>query len=186
MKRIKSNVPVIIPIVLYTGDKKWNSTTKLSKLMDKDVVNIVKEYIPEIQYLLIDKNRYSDEALTKMHDLISGLLYIENMEGSDIYEKFQVFLEIFLLGVKIEDRDILKQYFVALAKQKYKFDLNEEELFDQEDFKMINERLGIGREQIKQEEKLEVAKNMLKDGVSIKLISKYTGLKQSQILKLKK
>ena len=30
------------------------------------------------------------------------------------------------------------------------------------------------------------ARNMLKDGVSIQLIRKYTGLKQSQILKLKK
>ena len=77
--RIKKDVPIIVPIVLYTGDVKWNSAVRLSKLMNKEVYNVVKEYVPEIKYFLIDKNRYKDEELENMHNVISGLLYLERM-----------------------------------------------------------------------------------------------------------
>ena len=51
MERIKKNaeeIPAVIPIILYIGDEKWDAEVRLSKLIDKEVYRIVREYIPDI------------------------------------------------------------------------------------------------------------------------------------------
>ncbi len=195
MERIKRDVPMIIPIVLYTGDRKWSSAVKLSQLMDKQVYAIVKEYVPEIKYILIDKNKYTDEALKKMHDLISGLLYLEKMKKEDIKKRVKEFFEVFSKGIKEEEWEILKEYFIALFRQKFNKKIDDKIFKKKEEIKMMTTAIDEWREELLQEGKLEgerkgefkgklkVANKMLKEGFKPQVISKVTGLKQSQIIK---
>ncbi|MFP3020597.1 MAG: Rpn family recombination-promoting nuclease/putative transposase, partial [Wolbachia sp.] len=78
-----------------------------------------------------------------------------------------------------------------------KFNWSEEELLAYEQMKKrimdevaalaqkFDEGLKVGHEKGRQEEKIEVAKNSLKAGVSIDVIAQITGLSHSEILQLK-
>ena len=45
-------IPLIAPIVLYIGEKKWHAKVRLSDLMNKEVVKAVGGYIPDLRYIL--------------------------------------------------------------------------------------------------------------------------------------
>ena len=49
---------------------------------------------------------------------------------------------------------------------------------------MLKERHDDGRDEGRTEGKIETARNMLKDGLSFDLITKYTGISEQQISKL--
>ena len=80
--------PLIIPIVLYTGDKKWNVSTEFSKTQERD--NLFPEYSIKQIYKLIDINKYKIEELKQINNKISKMLMIEkctnNMEIGKILE----------------------------------------------------------------------------------------------------
>lgn len=193
MERIKRDVPMIIPIVLYTGDRKWLSAVKLSQLMDKQVYAIVKEYVPEIKYILIDKNKYTDEALKKMHNVISGLLYLEKMKKEDIKNRVKEFIEVFSKGIKEEEWEILKEYFKALFKQKFNKKIDDKIFKKKEEVNMMTTAIDEWREELLQEGKIEgelkgklkVASKMISKGFKLPVIISVTGLKKNQIIKLR-
>ncbi len=72
--------PLIIPIVLYTGDRKWNVEKKYSKKVEKYGTN--KNYI-ELQYELIDINQYTEEELLKKNTILSYAMLIEKNRGKE-------------------------------------------------------------------------------------------------------
>ena len=80
--------PLIIPRVLYTGDKKWNVSTEFSKTQERD--NLFPEYSIKQIYKLIDINKYKIEELKQINNKISKMLMIEkctnNMEIGKILE----------------------------------------------------------------------------------------------------
>lgn len=80
--------PLIIPIVLYTGDKKWNVSIEFSKTQERD--NLFPEYSIKQIYKLIDINKYKIEELKQINNKISKMLMIEkctnNMEIGKILE----------------------------------------------------------------------------------------------------
>ena len=48
-----------------------------------------------------------------------------------------------------------------------------------------NSEIGQAKKEGKKEEKLEIAKNMLKDGMNLETVMKYTGLSKEEVLNLK-
>lgn len=77
---ILEKYPLIIPIVLYTGDRKWNVEKKYSKKVEKYGTN--KNYI-ELQYELIDINQYTEEELLKKNTILSYAMLIEKNRGKE-------------------------------------------------------------------------------------------------------
>jgi len=188
--RIKEEIPIIIPIVFYIGDKTWSGATSLTDLMDKEVLKIIKNYVPELKYMLIDKNRYTVLDLKKMQDSISGILYLEKMTGEDVEKHLKEFGRLFLKGLKRENRTVLLEYIKYLVEYKFEKKINTEKL----DVKEVKSMLANVFDKVEakatqrgmQKGKREVAKKMLDTGIDTTIIAKVTGLKKTEINQLKR
>ena len=198
IKKNKPEIPVIIPIVLYIGDKRWEVGESIKELIDEGVYKVFKEYIPEMRYILIDKNRYSEKELEEMRDIISGLLYLEKMGEEDIVERVKRWGEIFFKGLKRGDKRVLINYMEALVEYKYDkgADIRKErgkeevrEMFATAIEKALKkrEKIGIqkGIQRGMKKGKEETAKKMLENGANIEFIKAVTGLSEEEIEKLK-
>ena len=66
-------IPLVIPIVLYTGDKVWDASVSLSECQPKLDGYEKNENI----YNLIDVNKYSVEELIQSKSFIKKVMLIE-------------------------------------------------------------------------------------------------------------
>lgn len=73
-------IPKIIPIVLYTGERKWNSSRKLTDKQE-DLDN--EGTLIELEYNLIDINSIEEESLFRANTSLSYGLLIEKNKGKD-------------------------------------------------------------------------------------------------------
>ncbi len=185
-----AEMPIIIPIVIYTGRKKWNVSgyikdcrKKLSRLESFRLGN----------YYIIDNNTYTDEELLDDKFFISKLMLLERMKTTEelyINLKNVIIKETNEKNIKlleniikfIYNKKLGKNYTDKLIKEIAKKSQKKEggndvilEMIENENKALI--RKGR-REGIK-----DVAKNMLKEKVDIDLIKKVTGLTEKQILK---
>lgn len=76
----KSKLPVIVPCVLYTGKARWRVKDFKSLF---DCKEELKKYIPNFEYVLIDVNRYSDEELLKISNLISSVFFLTKSNDTE-------------------------------------------------------------------------------------------------------
>ena len=184
--RISDEIPIVLPIVLYTGDKKWTAPKQLRDLMDRDILKSIKRYVPELKYMLIDKNRYSISDLKKMQNSISGILYLEKMTGDKLEEHLKEFGKIFLKGVNTNEQIIIKEYITELIKYKFDKKIEPKKLGTKEATSMLATVFDKVKEKGRQEGVLLVAKRMLSKGVDLETIVEVTGLKKTEILQLKR
>ncbi|NCA91182.1 MAG: DUF4351 domain-containing protein [Gammaproteobacteria bacterium] len=70
-------LPPVLPIVLYNGGKTWTAPTDLAALLPR-VPGLVANYLPQLQYLLIDENRYGEEELAAMRNLVAAIIRFEH------------------------------------------------------------------------------------------------------------
>ena len=70
-------LPPVLPIVLYNGGKTWTAPTELAALLPQ-VPGRVADYLPQLRYLLIDENRYGEEELAAMHNLVAAIIRFEH------------------------------------------------------------------------------------------------------------
>lgn len=185
-----AEMPIIIPIVIYTGKMKWNVSgyikdcrKKLSRLESFRLGN----------YYIIDNKIYTDEELLEDKFFISKLMLLERMKTTEelyINLKNVIIKETNEKNIKlleniikfIYNKKLGKNYTDKLVKEIAKKSQKKKgendmilEMIENENKALI--RKGR-REGIK-----DVAKNMLKEKVDIDLIKKVTGLTEKQILK---
>ena len=79
-KKHKNINPVIVPIVIYTGTKKWKIPINFSDT--QKVEEQYKEYTINLKYKLIDINKYNKEELIKINTKLSSMLLIEKYQTS--------------------------------------------------------------------------------------------------------
>lgn len=101
-KRIKereSELPVIIPLVIFHGQSKWKIPTSLSDILNgyMKLPEEVKVYVPNFSYLFYDVSKYSDEdikgslqtriMLTLLRDMVTknGLALRKSIERALYY-----------------------------------------------------------------------------------------------------
>jgi predicted transposase YdaD len=71
------HLPPVLPIVLYNGDGKWTAATDMAQLVPK-VPGLVSEYLPQLKYLVIDENNYSEEELSQLKNLVAAVIRFEH------------------------------------------------------------------------------------------------------------
>jgi len=70
--------PQIVPIVIYTGHKKWDVKEKISQIQEE-----IKGYSTELfKYNLIDINKYTKEELLKENTMFSKIAILEKSRTS--------------------------------------------------------------------------------------------------------
>lgn len=191
--------------------KRGESYLNLKKVIQINIDNFskFKKEISVFKLLEIDTHEIENENYIKYHIALPKILkkYYNKTELS--------YLEKLLLMIVIDEKDELKKVSkgdkVLMELRKKIETLSEEELFanmyDKEwQEKMVYntkmeyaEKTGLekgmkqgleqgleqGRKEGKEKEKIDIAKKMLKDGLDIETISKYTGLKKEQIENIK-
>lgn len=111
IKNKKSKLPLIIPIVLYTGKKKWNANRYLEECQEKiDGMNIKFG-----NYNLVDINEFSEEELLEDDTLISKMMLIEKTKDTEDMIKI---LEKVIDNIKDEDKETLKRIIKMIIEKK--------------------------------------------------------------------
>ena len=190
--------PQIIPIVIYTGNNKWNAKRKFSQMQEKYDSNIQNNM--EMSYNLIDINRYSKERLEKSNLLISKAFIIEKCKTK---EELIDTLEKMIIELKTkEERETLQRmikYILYGVLEKEEIESLLQKMNREEGgVNMLRENLMKEREGwFKQGEKkgekrgekksiITIVKSMLSYGEEEEKIKKYTGMTENQIKKIKK
>jgi predicted transposase/invertase (TIGR01784 family) len=185
-------LPPIFPIVLYNGDDKWTAPTEIKDLIENH--DLLGDFGIDFKYFKIAENEFSPEKLLKIQNIVSTIFLAETHYDIDI-----LLNEITTLFKK-ED-----QQAVSLLLNWFKF-LCEEKRITEADFEQLNQvyynegEMGMlikairkekreifkqGKIEGKIEEKLEIAKSMLFEGLPIDLIIKITQLSKEDIEQLK-
>jgi predicted transposase/invertase (TIGR01784 family) len=193
-------LPVIIPVLIYHGSKKWSLDTNLNSLFN--VPDYLKDYIPVFNFHLQDISHIPDEEIkgaVLLRILFKTLKYIFKPElRYKLPEIFELFLELKDKKKGTEYLEVLLRYLTRSAKTLTIDDLKETvtQVFEKEGGDLmatIADKLKEeGRQEGKQEGRQEGMENkaketaarMLVDGLPIETISKYTGLPAREIDKL--
>lgn len=186
-------MPIIVPIVIYTGKVKWNATGYIQKC--REILNELESFRLG-NYYIIDVNNYTKEDLIKEDLLISKLMLLEKIENAqELYEVYKKIIrnEKDKSNVKLL-LIILRYIYKGKLGEKYTKDLEKDltvKLEEGGNENMIEETISRliqkeNRELInkgRKESLIDVAKRMLKENMDIDFITKITGLRKEQFMK---
>ena len=201
VKNKEYKLPLVIPIVLYTGKKKWDAKRYLEE--SQETLDDVK--IKAGNYNLVDINDFTKEELLQGKTLISKMMLLEKSESTE--ESIEM-LEKIIPNTNKEEKELLKRVISILFGEKIGEEKTKEliEKIDGGDGKMlalvdmirnenkmyINMGRKEGRKEAREEGKiklkqqcLEIAKNLLKINMPISQISEVTKLPEEEIEKIK-
>jgi len=194
VKNKEYKLPLVIPIVLYTGKKKWDAKRYLEE--SQETLDGVK--IKAGNYNLVDINDFTKEELLQEETLISKMMLLEKSESTE--ETIEM-LEKIIPGIKKDDEELLKRIISILFGEKIGEEKTKEliEKIDGGDGKMLavvdmirNENqmyINMGRKEGRKEERkirnIEIAQKLLKLKMPITQISEVTELTEKEIKALK-
>ena len=201
VKNKEYKLPLVIPIVLYTGKKKWDAKRYLEE--SQETLDGVE--IKAGNYNLVDINDFTKEELLQGKTLISKMMLLEKSESTE--ESIEM-LEKIIPNTNKEEKELLKRVISILFGEKIGEEKTKEliEKIDGGEGKMlalvdmirnenkmyINMGRKEGRKEAREEGKiklkqqcLEIAKNLLKLNMPISQISEVTKLPEEEIEKIK-
>ena len=189
IKNKESKIPLVIPIVLYTGNKKWNAKKYLEENQEK---------IEEIEnglgnYNLIDINELTEKELLEDNSFISKMMLIEKSKNT---ENIVEILEKIVKITKEEDKDTLRRIISIILEEKIGITKAKEliEKMEGDEGNMLavvdmirreNQMyIEIGKKEGELKEKIKIVTNMLKEKFNIETIQKITGINKEEIEKI--
>ena len=186
---------VVVPIVIYTGEKNWTVTTEFSNT--QDVEEKYKEYKISLKYKLIDINKIEENELKEESKLSIIMLLEKQRKVSQIKN---ILIEML---TRIKDKE-LQKWLEEIIEQVVIKKLNEE---DSKEVEEILEKLGGESEMdewmdrvLRNEERekrkilkkgkisnmIETVKKMLKNQETDEKIMLYTEVTEKELKKIKK
>ena len=194
--KVKSYIPpIVVPIVLYTGKRKW----------DANIEYTGEENGIKFKYYLIDVNEIDTEELLNSESLLENIMGVEKLKENELFENImKIVIKERNKGNIEKIRRLLKCVFADIMSKREIETLIKEMRKEKEEKKMLSlgERIVIqmkkegraegrkegrveGRLEGKAEEKMQIAKEMLKEKISLEKIVKVTKLKEDEIEKIK-
>ena len=190
IKNKESKIPLVISIVLYTGNKKWNAKKYFEENQEK---------IEEIEnglgnYNLIDINELTEKELLEDNSFISKMMLIEKSKNT---ENIVEILEKIVKITKEEDKDTLRRIISIILEEKIgitkakelieKMEGDEGNMLAVVDMIRRENQMYIeigkkeGKIEGKLEEKIKIVTNMLKEKFNVEMIQKITGVDKEEI-----
>ena len=192
-------LPAIVPIVLYTGRRKWTVKRNV-----KDIIPEIKRYPERINnfvlYQLVDINNYTEQELLEDKSFITKAMLIEKIRNIEDFKEILVEirkrikneeeLELFakmiryvlLNNMEIEEREKFIEELIMGGEEKM---LNSQRVIRNEFRRSKIDGIRQGRTIGIKQGRLEIIKSMLKENLPIQLISKISNLSEEEIKKLK-
>ena len=205
IKNKESKIPLVIPIVLYTGNKKWNAKKYLEENQEK--IEGIENGLGN--YNLIDINELTEKDLLEDNSFISKMMLIEKSKNT---ENIVEILEKIVKITKEEDKDTLRRIISIILEEKIgitkakelieKMEGDEGNMLAVVDMIRRENQMYIeigkkegkieGKKEGKKEgvkqgelkEKIKIVTNMLKEKFNIETIQKITGINKEEIEKI--
>ena len=188
-KRLKEKcykIPMVIPIVLYTGKRKWK------RLLINDIEEKIEGYAENwLEYTLIDVNEFSKEELLADNLIITKAMLIEKSKNKEeLYKNIEDVINMQKERRAFNNLQLEKLITYELSGTEDKNIMHEfiEKIRDIEGSEeiMTNASRIINREIRKQrkegrEEGIALIAKRLKEEMNIKDISRITGLSETEI-----
>jgi len=189
-------LPPVLPIVFYDGATKWTSSVNL--LDRTELSDIFHKYIPKFEYELIDLNKYSRDDLVSFGNLLSLILIVDKVRKAEDLELLNGLPVDYLdkLRLNIPDHllkllaDCINLFLTRVEIEKEKIEEITEKLYRRRDLDMFDVQFTVKDIERNAAEKatmrfaIEIAKKLLKKGLSVKDISETTGLDEGLIEQL--
>ena len=189
IKNKESKIPLVIPIVLYTGNKKWNAKKYLEENQEK--IEGIENGLGN--YNLIDINELTEKDLLEDNSFISKMMLIEKSKNT---ENIVEILEKIVKITKEEDKDTLRRIISIILEEKIGITKAKEliEKMEGDEGNMLavvdmirreNQMyIEIGKKEGELKEKIKIVTNMLKEKFNIETIQKITGINKEEIEKI--
>ena len=191
----KQKLPPVFPVVLYNGEKRWNAATDLKMLIDEMPAGL-ECYQPGYRYLIIDEGSYKESELEELSNLVSALFQLEHSRDP---ETLQRVVGCLVQWLATPDTETLRRSFVYWLKRVFLPDRLPESDHEQieelvEVHTMLEKRVKQWQKQWKAEGlaeglaegKLEVARGLILQGISLDVIAAATGLDREQLETLRR
>ena len=206
IKNKSYKIPLVMPIVLYTGKQKWNANKYLEKSQEK----IQGLNIKIGNYSLVDINNYTEKELLEDNTFISKMMLIEKSKNT---EEIAETLEKIINKTRKEDKELLKSIIEIFLEEKIGIQKSTELIrklesesdsmlaivdmirkenqmyidMGRKEGKKEGKREGkkVGRIEGKKDTLREIAIKMLKKNLTEKEITEITGISKKELNNLK-
>ncbi|MGD2084710.1 MAG: Rpn family recombination-promoting nuclease/putative transposase [Candidatus Aminicenantes bacterium] len=185
LKRHKKvdNLPPIIPMVIYHGEKEWEISTDFLSLFD--IPQCMERYIPNFSFELFDISHNPDEYIKGTVLLRILFLTFKYIFNPELLHKLK---DIFRLLMELEDKtrgteylEILLRYLSSSAEH-----VSVEEIRETvgEFFEQGGDIMPTIVQQVKNDTKEEIAKKMIEKGMDVDTILDVTGISRKKLEKI--
>ena len=190
LKKIKNKaykLPIVVPIVLYTGSEKWNANKFLEDSQEK--LEGIKSSLG--RYNLVDINDCTEEELLEDDIFISKMMLLEKTKNT---QETVDALEKIISNVKEKDKDTLKRIITIILGEKIG-EIETKELINKIEggkremlavVEMIRKENQMYKKEGEFKKKVEIVKKMLKEKFDLETVSKITGMKKKEIEKIQR
>jgi len=114
-KRKDYKLPAIIPIVLYNGVNRWTASLSFKETIDS--YQLFGENIIDFKYILIDVNRYNEEELLQLSNLISSIFLLDRkIDKEELTEKLGKLADV-LKDISEEEFIILRNWLFSVVSR---------------------------------------------------------------------
>lgn len=113
-----TQLPVIIPLVIYHGKDGWNIKPTLGEIIlgYEDLPVDVQALIPNYKYLLYDLSRYTDEQIKGAVENKIAMTMMRDMPRKNIDEILKFVLRGSIHLLELEDKQTGMEYFETLIR----------------------------------------------------------------------
>lgn len=203
INRIAYRYPRIVPIVLYTGNQKWNSSDSFAKLQEGKSKSEIDSI--EVKYKLVDVNEYEIEELLRENTMFANAMILEKCKNNEEVmnalslirkniknnKQLKELKRIVIYLYENEDETTLKQIIKILEESECGEDMSTiaeriaKELADDKRAARA-EGMMLGIEEGISQGILQTIKQMIKMNLKDDFIKEVTGAKKSEIEKIRK
>ena len=193
-KRKAYKYPLIIPIVIYTGDRNWNA-----KLCMREVREKIEWYEEKEEISLVDINKYTKEELLEEKNILSKVMllekskneaeFIENIEKilqKTEYKKIEKLKNIIRYKAEgIIEKDEIEKLLRKVKNEKEEINMTLAERIKRNEREERMKAKNEGRREERIEGKNRTIKKMLLLKLDENIIKEVTGAKDKELEKIK-
>lgn len=196
-------LPIILPLVVYHDEDKWNIKRTLGEMIPKykELPDNLKKYIPDFEYLLFDLSDFNKAEVKLQSETMISMKALSRARHASREEAIEILIEAIELINRTEKKDQITYYVSACIR----YMLSVREDISEKEMVKIAEKISIeggelvmsvaerlrqeGIEEGKQEGIQEgirmTAKTMIIEGEPIDKIIRFTRLTIEQIEEVK-
>jgi predicted transposase/invertase (TIGR01784 family) len=190
--RMKFQLPVIVPIVIYNGKRRWNVPLSFKGKLTS--AKLFGDEVLDFSYLLIDIWRYDEQELFRKGNLISSVFLLDRTEEApEVVKRITEMIHIIKQLPKSE-REQFWGWVTRILSRKLPQSQNEEiativkqSTEDEVDMMITNIEKAImrtrkqDREEGKLEAKRQIAKKLFEMGMEVNQVAAVTGMTIDEI-----